>query len=125
MGLGVAHPTEQEPAPRLQPLSPLAWCFLPRLLVLSAPLPAVAAALGGACTLYPAPISHLVPSENARNPCFWDKSPSDTRSNLTPPEGPGSLQGQPLPGVGFYANTISFPSAHRVHESQRFTSALS
>lgn len=51
MGLGVAHPTEQGPAPRLQLLSLLASCFLPRLLVLSAPFPAVATALGGACTL--------------------------------------------------------------------------
>lgn len=63
MGLGVAHRTEQGPAPRLQLLSLLASCFLPRLLVLSAPFPAVATALGGACTLYPPPISHLVPSQ--------------------------------------------------------------
>lgn len=58
MGLGVAHPTEQGPAPRLQLLSLLASCFLPRLLVLSAPFPAVATALGGACTLTlpPSPI---------------------------------------------------------------------
>lgn len=63
MGLGVAHPTEQGPAPRLQLPSLLASCFLPRLLVLSAPFPAVATALGGACTLYPSPISHLAPSQ--------------------------------------------------------------
>lgn len=63
MGLGVTHPTEQGPARRLQLLSLLASCFLPRLLVLSAPFPAVATALGGACTLYPPPISHLVPPQ--------------------------------------------------------------
>lgn len=37
VGLGEAHPTEQEAAPRLLLLSVLAPCFLPRLLVLSAP----------------------------------------------------------------------------------------
>lgn len=55
MGLGAAHPTEQGPAPRLQLLFLLASCFLSRLLVLSAPFPAVATALGGACTLCPSP----------------------------------------------------------------------
>ena len=64
----------------------------------------MATALGGACTLYPAPISHLVLSENARNLCFWDKSPSGTRSNLTRPEDTGSLWALPLPGVGLYTN---------------------
>lgn len=61
-------------------------------------------------TLPPSPV--LSRQENARNLCFWDKSPSGTRSSLTPPEGTGSLPTQPLPGVGFSTHKDGFPSAH-------------
>lgn len=82
-GWGVAHPTDQGPAPRLQPLPQLPSCFLPRLLAPSAPFPDVATTLGGAC-----PLLLLSVTGNARNSCLLDKSPSGARrSNLTPPLG--------------------------------------